>query len=212
LLQEPNVARPRRTERDFAPIPVAAEVLELRCLLSSTAAAVARHALHAADRAQSHHGHAATPAGFSYNGPIAGTLDVPAFSLSHSYAGTLVISKTTLQAGAAFKATLNIPTVGAVGGFAVGAITGSLSGKITNVVPQGSNQVITIAPKGGSLTAAVTFSHITVKPKLTPVKTTPMTLTIDSQGHIVSFSGTYHVPPVPPIFDGGDAAFTFAAS
>lgn len=206
------MARLRRTQRESWNVSLAAEVLELRSLLSSSAAAVAGYALHAAHQTQSHHGHTLTAPGFSYNGPIAGTLDVPSFGLSHSYSGTLVIANTTLQSGAAFKATLNVPAVGDVGAFNIGVITGKLSGKITSVVPQGNDQVITITPKGGSLTASVTFSHITAKPKLTPVKTTQMTLTIDSQGHIVSFSGTYHVPPVQPIFAGGDAAFTFTAT
>jgi hypothetical protein len=187
---------------------LAAEVLELRALLSAATA-------HAAVHSAVIHYHAVHPASapaFSYNGPIAGTLDVPSFELSHSYAGTLVISKTTLQAGASFKAKLNIPTVGTVGGFTVGAITGALSGKITSVVPNGNNQVITIAPKSGNLTASITFDHvITAKPKLTPTQA-PMTLTIDSQGHVVSFAGTFHVPPIQPIFPGGDAAFTFTSS
>jgi hypothetical protein len=200
--------RRRRDRSDAFPGGLAAEVLELRSLLS---AATAHVAVHAAVNYQ-HAVHPASAPAFSYNGPIAGTLDVPAFGLSHSYSGTLTIAKTTLNAGASFKAALNVPTVGDVGGFTIGTITGSLSGKITNVVPQGSNQVITIAPKGGSLTASVTFSDITVKPKLAPVKTAPMTLTIDSQGHIVSFSGTYHVPALQPIFAGGDAAFTFTAT
>jgi hypothetical protein len=188
---------------------VAAEVLEVRSLLS--AGALVSHAVHGAER----HAHASHPAAgpaFSYNGPFAGTLSVPSFSLSHSYSGTLTIANTTLQAGAAFKSALNLPAVGNVGGFNVGAITGKLAGTIASVVPQGSDQVITINPKSGSLSATVSFSGFTVKPKLAPVKTSPETLTIDSQGHIVSFSGTWHVPAVTPFFAGGDAAFTFTST
>jgi len=198
----------RRAHSDSFTSGLAAEVLELRSLLSSAAAAVG-HALHAAN--QHHAVHAASAPPFSYNGPIAGTLNVSAFDFSNDFSGNLVVSKTTLQAGAAFKVKLNIPPVGAVAGYNIGAITGSLAGSITSVVSQGSNEIITISPKTGSLTASVSYSGIAIKPKLTPAHA-PMTLTIDSQGHIVSFSGFWNVPALQPFYAGGITAFSFTTT
>ena len=197
------MAQLRRKPNEWAPGPVAAEVLEVRSLLSGAAAAVHAAELHAA-----HVHKAATVPSFSFKGSIGGTLNVPAFSFTHDFLGTLSISKTTLQPGAKFKASLSVPFIEDL---TVRGIKGSLSATINSNVPSGANKVITLTPTGGSLTGSLTFSGMTIKTTLLP-KNVPFTLTIDSSNNIVSFAGTYVVPSIPGLTAGGDAAFSFSST
>lgn len=194
----------RRTRTESFAFPIAAEVLEVRSLLS--AASAVGHAVHAADHAALHPAKTPVPT-FSFKGAIGGTLNVPAFSFTHDFLGTLTISKTTLQPGAKFKAKLSVPFVE---GLTVSGITGTLSATITSNTP-GGDTVIQMTPTGGSLKGSVTFGGTTIKTTLLP-KNVPFTLTLDSSNHIKAFAGTYIVPAIPGLTAGGDATFSFSST
>jgi hypothetical protein len=186
---------------------LAAEVLEVRCLLSSAAAV--GHALHGAAQAQSHHLHTTPAPGFSFNGLFSGTLSIPEFNnFSRDVAGSLTISKTTLQPGSSFKVKLAVP---AIFGSAISGVKGTFAGTVSNVQSSGSDQIITINPStknAGSVVVSFTLGGVKLSPKATPANS-PFTLTIDSHGHILSYSGTYAVPAIPGVTAAGNATFTF---
>lgn len=199
------MAKLRRSRSESFTVDVAAEVLEVRSLLSAGSAVA--HAVHAAEHAALHHPPQTSTPSFSFKGSIGGTLNVPAFSFTHDFLGTLSISKTTLQPGAKFKASLSVPFVE---GLTVSGIKGTLSATIVSNTSSG-NTVIQMTPTGGSLTGSVTFGGTTIKTTLLP-KNVPFTLTLDSSNKIVSFAGTYVVPSIAGLTAGGDAAFSFSST
>lgn len=156
-----NCRLPGRT--GFAPVG-AAEVLEVRDLLSSAAAAVHNATHHAASQ------HAADPAAThgpqapAFHGTVTAILllnGAPAAQVPASFS----MSKATLAVGAKVKATFSLS-------FSVGATTesvkGTFSGTIGNIAANGQGTLLQIDPNGGSVTVSVKTGKTTAKATAIP--------------------------------------------
>jgi len=142
----------RRTPPSAGLIPVAAEVLEVRALLSSSAAAV------------HHHGHGHGHAQTHFNGPATAAVTIGA-NTPVDAAGTYQMNNVKFTTGS--QMTAHFHFTGDINGHQVN-LQGTFLGKIASSVVNGSTTTITVNPHGGSLFYSDTFNGTTSSGKAFP--------------------------------------------
>jgi len=159
--------RPRlRANRDAASLPLAAQVLELRSLLSAGAAAV-HHATHAAD-----HAVASTPDTHPVLPTIPVTVQVTAPEVFFQIPGTLTITPVVLKAGA--HVTIHASAVDNSGPTPL-TYTAVIKGKITSWHDVGISTQVSLVPTG-TITEKDGSGHTLGTAKA--LKTPPLLLTL----------------------------------
>lgn len=146
---------------------------------------------------------------FGYGGHVSGLIEDQAFNEANMQ-GTMTAKKDLLQVGSTFKASLNFSKVGQFGNGTIGKLTGSLTAQITDIEQDGDQYVVTMSPVTSALKMQVTVDG-KLKTFTLSFAAAPVTLTLDSQGHLVSISGTFTLPAVPNVFDSEDILFNVNA-
>lgn len=190
------MSRLRRSHRHSDRYPVAAEVLEVRALLSSTvhaAIAQAQHAVHAASNP-------ATATHFA--GPIiANTFVEELADFGFEIGGKISKGSVGLTAGQVFSASFQIkPPSTAVLPFK--SVSGKLGGTVNSVTPLGGKTVFDITPSGIIKASGILDGHhFTVK--LAPKPGEHSTLKLNSDNSLSQYL-TIYVLPNAGKFHGGD--------
>src|SRR5258707_11142223 len=156
------MAKLRRTNRANDQFPLAADVLEMRSMLSAgavhAALAHAHHDLHSLG--------APKPVTVNFAGAFHANVNIAELGISNlGFDGTFSKASVTLAVGksysTSFKQTLNLNEGG---GLIINSISGALTGKVSAI----NGHVVTIVPSG-KITVAVTFGghalNISIVPK-----------------------------------------------
>jgi hypothetical protein len=183
--------RLRREARNRCDFAVAAEVLELRSLLSAGAAAV-HHAVHAAD-------HAAAPTPDTH--PVLPTIAVTVQTNSaedgfHQFPGTMTITPVVLKKGSHITIKVNATDDTHAGATLV--YTAVIKGTVTSFEPVGISNQVKLVP-AGSIVEKDLSGHTLGTAKV--AKTPPLLLTLNaSTGKFITFDVNFTVPhSKPPI-------------
>jgi hypothetical protein len=134
-------------------VPVAAEVLEMRALLSAGAAAVHHHG-------HGHGGHAQT----HFNGPATAAVSI-AGGTAVDAAGTYQMNNVKVVDGS--QVTAHFHFSGDVNGHQIN-LQGTFLGKIASSLVNGTTTTVTVNPHGGSITYSDTFNGTTASGKAFP--------------------------------------------
>jgi hypothetical protein len=126
--------------------------------------------------------------------------------------GTVTLPVVKAQDGTKFTAKLSFLNINAtddVGG-TIEQVSGSLKAKITNIQETDPGQaddtfVETLSPRGGKITIVYTLNGTTYDIKAKPDGN--FTLTLDAKGDVLGFSGSYKLPVIAGVVNGGDATF-----
>jgi len=153
----------RRTRPSAGLIPVAAEVLEVRALLSSSAAAV------------HHHGHGQGHAQTHFNGPATAAVTIGANTPVNA-AGTYQMNNVKIVDGS--QMTAHFHFTGDINGHQVN-LQGTFLGKIASSLVNGTTTTVTVNPHGGSIRYSDTFNGTTSSGKALP-NGTQMTLVFEN--------------------------------
>jgi hypothetical protein len=135
----------RRTRPSAGLIPVAAEVLEVRALLSSSAAAV------------HHHGHGHGHAQTHFNGPATAAVTIGANTPVNA-AGTYQMNNVKIVDGSQMTAHFHFK--GDINGHQVN-LQGTFLGKIASSLVNGTTTTVTVNPHGGNIRYSDTFNGTT---------------------------------------------------
>lgn len=153
------MSRLRRLNCDSRSIPFAAEVLEVRSLLSAGASAV---------RAAVHHAAVESPAAKLppiFQGSVDALVQITPFGNQNPGTGTALIQHSTLTVGSKMTASY---TISFSDNGTPATIKGTISGTIQGSDPEGDLTFYPFQPTGGKVTLTETVAGKTIKATATP--------------------------------------------
>jgi hypothetical protein len=179
--------RLRRVRRESSPFPIAADVLEVRALLSGAAAvhSAAQHALAVA------HAPAAgkiTSTGYQVTVQIPDLLSVnnPPVQGPGSLAITPVSTTVGSHVQVRVTAALTVDTIPAL-------LTVSLKGKVLSSSSNGSTTTVHLAPSGTFKFTSTISGHVKT---ISIHAIAPMTITLDNTGTFTALETEFNLPPI----------------
>jgi hypothetical protein len=202
------MSRLRRQSHCAHSLPIAAEVLEVRSLLSAGVHAAVAHAQHEVHTAAAQTVPVVVfPVDYHASLMIQGTLQGQAVNLKHLTFDGLYHGKPSaaIEVGKSVKISINQTINRIVDGVQVNSVKGAITGKVTGIAggSQGA-QTLTITPSG-HITASLKIAGKNVNVTLSANSASPLSLSVDGSNNFEAVSGQYQV--TKPTGSTGTAKF-----
>jgi len=188
------MAKLRRTNRDSYQIPVAADELEMRSMLSAGVHGAIAHAHHSI-----HEAAAPKPVVVNFAGPFHAQVNATGLG-TFQFDGNFSKASVTLGVGKSYAVSFSQALNLNVGGAVIKGVAGALKGKVAGI----SDHVVDIIPSG-KVTVTIAAGGHTLKVPVAPKPGSHATLTLNGSNQFVSLTGTFSLPAS---LGGGDVGVT----